>query len=177
MSGTELRRGNNGRGLIDLIGSVFSMAGYVDVAMALLPLLREYQAIVDSVATAAGLKSRLVVLVKAGKIVADETATDADNKLVAQLEKLVAADSLIEFVAGIIARFQAENPGAPPAALLDFIQREDVRASLAEAAVEKAIDFAAIMDAIKLIMQIIALFKGATGSGGNTATSGDTFGF
>jgi hypothetical protein len=165
MTADELRR-KSGGGLFDLIGKVFSMAGWIDLAMELVPLIKEWNDIEEPITIGAGLKARLAVLVRAGKAVTAQTANVDDDALVAQLEKLAANDGLIDFIASVIARYQAANPNGSPAALLAFIERPDMQESLAEEAAERALDLGMIMEAIKLIMQLIAMFRGATGGSG-----------
>lgn len=169
MSTGELRRA--GGGLMDRLGQVFLLAGYIDILDDLLGLLRQWNAVEGGWGTTEGFRGRVTILFAAAKLITAKTPSESDDQLVAQLEKLLANDAMVEFLASIIARFVTENPAATPEGLLAFVEREDIKQSLAEAAVEKAIDFNSIMEAIKLIIQLVSLFKGATG-GNSSGESG-----
>lgn len=170
MATGELRRAG---GLLDRFTTLLGLGAYLDDAIRLIPLVKEWLAIEADWGTVPGIKQRAGVLVAAGKIVAEATPSDLDNQLVAQLESLAQNDTLVESVAWLINRFRAEVPGGDQAAFLAFVERPDVQESLAEKATAQAITMAEIMQAIKLITELVTLLKGMFGG---TATAGGTAG-
>ena len=178
MTTGELRRTG---GLIDRFTRLLSLGAYIDDAVRLIPLVREWLAIEADWGTVPGIKQRAAVLVAAGKIVAEATPSDLDDMLVAQLETLTQNEALVESVAWLINRFRAEVPGGDQAAFLAFVDRPDVQESLAE---RQGLSLGEIMAAIKLITELVTLLKGMFGgataaAGGATApgTTGGIFDF
>ena len=173
MSATgELRRAG---GLIDRFVSILSLGEYIDDAVRLIPLVKEWLSIEADWSTVPGIKARAAVLVAAGKIVAEATPNETDDALVAQFEALSQNDTLVDSIAWLISRFRAEVPGGGQAEFLTFVERQDVQQSLAERATAQAITMAEIMAAIKLIAELVTLLKGMFGGSaptGGTSTGG-----
>lgn len=177
MATAELRRAG---GLLDKFGQLFTLGTYLDDAMRLIPLVREWMAIEADWSTVPGIKARSAVIVAAGKIVAEATPSTVDDAIVAQFEALTQNDALVESVAWLIGRFRSEVPGGDQAAFLAFVERPDVQESLAE---RQGISLSEIMAAIKMITELVTLLKGMFGGAttpaapaGGTTTGGTSGG-
>ena len=181
----ELRKVGGGAFVIGgrlwtIITNLIPLASYGDEVVSLIPLLSEWNAITDAVSTPAGLKARLAVIVKAGKVLSAATPNTTDDALVSSLESVASNDTVINFVAGLL----AANPGASPATLVELLEVGPNAQSLTQAATESQIDLAKIIEAIKMIIALIGylqgLFPGTTTptTGTTPAASGDsTFDF
>jgi hypothetical protein len=164
-----LRR--NAGGLFTKFTNLFSLVGYLDDAAALIPLVREWLAIEADWSTVPGIKARAAVIVAAGKIVTQATPSTVDDAIVAQFEALTQNEALVESVAWLIGRFNAEVPGGDQAAFLAFVERPDVQESLAE---RQGISLSEIMQVVKLITELVTMLKGMFG--GATAPAAPTGG-
>ncbi len=168
MATGELRRTG---GLLEKFGNLYSLAGYLDDAAALIPLVREWMAIEADWSTVPGIRARAAIIVAAGKVVSQATPSTVDDAIVAQFESLLQNDALVESVAWLIGRFRAEVPGGDQAAFLAFVERSDVQESLAD---RQAISLSEIMAAVKLITELVTLLKGMFGGAATAAPAGGT---
>lgn len=135
---------------------------YLGAGQEILGALIDFATVSEPWGTVAGLKGRLVPAFTIAEAIVTRTPNTDDDAIVAQGKALLQNDGLLEFVAGLIGRFQATNPAATPEGLLAFVNSEDLRAELAEAVAERQLDWSTIVQAIELIMKIIAMFKGAS---------------
>lgn len=177
MATGELRRSG---GLIDRFTTILGLGSYLDDAIRLIPLVREWMAIEADWSTVPGIRARAAIIVAAGKVVSQATPSTVDDAIVAQFETLLQNDALVESVAWLIVRFRAEVPGGDAAQFQAFVARPDVQESLAE---RQAISLSEIMAAVKLITELVTLLKGMFGGtataapAGGTGTTGGLFDF
>lgn len=181
----ELRNGPLFRALGPLLGaakSILPAIPYLGAGQEILGALIDFAMVTDPLGTVAGLRGRLVPATKIARAIVSRTPSPADDEIVTQCEALLQNDALLAFVASVINRFQTENPAATPAGLLAFVDAN--RENLAEAAAEQQLDMATIIQAIQLILKIIAMVTGSTGgvtpaatTAAPTATPGNPWGF
>lgn len=120
-----------------------------------LALVNEWQSIVEPWDTLTGLKARVTVAVKLGKLIADTTETTADDEAIAQVEQFALNDNLLTFVAGVLAQFK----GQPDAVVLQALTVGPDAERIAEEVNLAGLDWTKILEAIKAIMALIAMFS------------------
>jgi hypothetical protein len=167
---TEALRIGKGR-FIDLLGALIPQAGnlgnlgdYFALGGEVFTILRSWSDIEESIDTKVGLQARLRLVVKLGKLYSARTPNVDDDQLVALLESGVENESVVEFIASLLARFKAQagdNTKPTVKAFQQFLATDNVQKSLEELAVEQQIDLATIMEIIQLVMKLIAMFKPA----------------
>lgn len=141
-----------------------------------LALVNEWQAITEDWDTLTGLKARVTVAVKLGKLIAGQTETTADDEAVAQIEQFALNDNLLTFVAGVLAQFK----GQPDAVVLHALTTGPTADQIAEEMNLAGLDWAKVLEAIRAIMALIAMFTAKSpapvaGEGGKPA--GNPFDF
>lgn len=138
-----------------------------------LALVNEWQAIVDDWATSAGLKSRVMVAVKLGKLLASQTDSTADDEAVKQIEQFALNDNLLAFVAGVLAQFKGQPDDVVIQALTSGPQAEAIAAEVNLA----GLNWTTILEAIKAIMALIAMFTKPSPVSGEASANGGAFDF
>lgn len=130
---------------------LFENGGTLSDALA---LWGEWNAIEDPWDTTAGFKARGLVAVKLGNIVADQTATTADDLIVDQVEKFLNNDSLVALVVGVLVQLK----GQPDDVVVQALTSGEHSDKLAEAVTAAGLNWSVILEAIKAIMALISMF-------------------
>lgn len=158
------------------LGAVGWLFTYRAVLTEGLALVNEWQAITEDWGTLTGLKARVTVAVKLGKLVAGTTETTADDEAIAQVEQFALNDNLLTFVAGVLAQFK----GQPDAVVLQALTAGPDAERVSEELAAAGLNWPVILEAIKAIMALIAMFTAksptAAAGEGNTST-GNPFDF
>ena len=183
MSTEALRRIGGGR-LIDAAsslfggaGSVISLAKYLPVALDVLGLAKAWSAIDLTWTTAAGVKARAEVICQLGELLAKQTPSTDDDAVAAKFRLFATSDTACEIAAGVLSRFAAAVPDPTPAALIEYLQNEQVVQALQESATEQQIDFNVILELIQMIAKFIAMFQSKAPIGTATPTNGGSLDF
>lgn len=158
------------------LGAVAWLFNYRAVLTEGLALVNEWQAIVEGWDSLTGLKARVTVAVKLGKLIAGQTETTADDEAIAQVEQFALNDNLLTFVAGVLAQFK----GQPDAAVLQALTVGPDAERIAEEVNLAGLDWTKILEAIKAIMALIAMFTAkspAPVAGEGSKPAGNPFDF
>ncbi len=158
------------------LGAVGWLFTYRAVLTEGLALVNEWQAITEDWGTLTGLKARVLVVVKLGKLIAGQTETTADDEAVAQIEQFALNDNLLTFVAGVLAQFK----GQPDDVVLQALTTGPTAEQIAEEINLAGLDWPTILAAIKAIMALIAMFTAkspAPAVGEGSKPAGNPFDF
>lgn len=158
------------------LGAVGWLFTYRAVLTEGLALVNEWQAITEGWDTLTGLKARVTVAVKLGKLIAGTTETTADDEAIAQVEQFALNDNLLTFVAGVLAQFK----GQPDAVVLQALTTGPTAEQISEEMNLAGLDWAKVLEAIRAIMALIAMFtnKSPTAvSGEGSKPAGNPFDF
>lgn len=158
------------------INAVSWLINYRAVLTEGLALVNEWQGISEGWDTLTGLKARVTVAVKLGKLIAGQTETTADDEAVAQIEQFALNDNLLTFVAGVLAQFKGQPDGVVIQALTSGPDAERISEEMAA----QNLNWPVILEAIKAILALISMFTNkapAPAVGEGSKPAGNPFDF
>lgn len=141
----------------------------------LYPLIAEFRAITDPPDSAAGLRARVKLALKAAQIIASHTPGEIDDKILAAVNPVLTNEAVLAIVVQIIQHFEAQTPPPLPTDNADTsdadagwqspVKLKAMSAGVPEHLKAKAVslgfpDMSQLMAIVKLIMQLIEMFKG-----------------